>query len=40
MLSALMSAAYIQVHLRLDFFIEANNMEPDLSPYSLLYWLP
>ena len=24
-----MSAAYIQVHFRLDFFMEANNMNPD-----------
>ena len=24
-----MSAAYIQVHLRLDFFMEASNMNPD-----------
>ena len=23
------SAAYIQVHLKLDFFVEANNMNPD-----------
>ena len=29
MLSAFMSAAYIQVHFRLDSFIEANNMNPD-----------
>ena len=29
MLSAFMSAAYIQVHFRLDFFMEANNMNPD-----------
>ena len=37
-----MSAAYIQVHFRLDFFIEANNMnfdqtapleQPDLGSY-------
>ena len=30
MLSAFMSAAYIQVHFRLDFFMKANNMNPDL----------
>ena len=24
-----MSAAYIQVHFRLDFFMEANNINPD-----------
>ena len=24
-----MSAVYIQVHFRLDFFLEANNMNPD-----------
>ena len=23
------SAAYIQVHFKLDFFMEANNMNPD-----------
>ena len=39
MLSAFMSAAYIQVHFRLDFFMEANNMknseydQSDLGPY-------
>ena len=31
MLSA-MSAAYIQVHFRLNIFIEANNMNPDQTP--------
>ena len=29
MSSALTSAAYNQVHLRLDFFMKANNMSPD-----------
>ena len=29
MLSAFMSAAYIQVHFRGLFFMEANNMNPD-----------
>ena len=29
MLSAFTSAAYIQVHSRQDFFMEANNMNPD-----------
>ena len=29
MLSAFLSAAYIQVHLRLGFILEANNMNPD-----------
>ena len=24
-----MSAAYVQLHFRLDFFMEANNMNPD-----------
>ena len=28
-MSAFASAAYIQVHYRLDFFMEANNMNPD-----------
>ena len=32
-----MSAAYIQVHFRLDFFMKANNMNPDLGPYCLQY---
>ena len=27
-MSAFLSAAYIQVHFRLDFFMEANNMNP------------
>ena len=44
-----MSAAYILVHLRLDFFMEAINMNPDqtapvvqsdLGPYCLQYRLP
>ena len=43
-----MSAAYIQVHFRLDFYVEANNVDPDqtalkqsdLGPYCLLYRLP
>ena len=40
-----MSAVYIQVHFRLDFFMEANNMDPgpweqsDLGPYCLQYRL-
>ena len=29
MLYTLMSVAYIQVHFRLDFFMEANTMYPD-----------
>ena len=29
MLSVFTSAAYIQVHCRLDLFMEANNMSPD-----------
>ena len=42
------SAAYIQVHFRLDFFMEANNMDPDqtalkeqshLGPFCLQYRL-
>ena len=32
--------AHIQVHFKIDFFIEANNMNSDLSPYCLQYWLP
>ena len=28
-LSTFTSAVYIQVHLRLDFFMEANSMNPD-----------
>ena len=45
-----MSAAYIQVHFRLDFNMEANNRntdqtvplqtKSDMSPYCLRYWLP
>ena len=44
-----MFAAYIQVHFRLDFFMESNNMNPDqtapreqsdLGPYCLKYKLP
>ena len=38
-----MSAAYIQVHFRLDFFNEENNMNPDqsdLGPLRLQYGLP
>ena len=31
------SAAYIQVYFSLDFFMEANNMNPDLGPYGLQY---
>ena len=38
-----MSGTSIQVHLRLDFLMEANNMNPreqsDLSPF-LQYFLP
>ena len=41
-----MSAAYIQVHFRLDNFMEANNMNPDqtalksdLGPYCFQYRL-
>ena len=37
--------AYIQVHFRLDFFMEANTMDPDqtapdLGPYCVQYMLP
>ena len=42
-----MSAAYLQVHFRLDLFMEANNITPDqtasksdLGPYCLQYRLP
>ena len=42
-----MPAAYIHVHFRLDFIIEANTMNPDqtapksdLGPYCLQYMLP
>ena len=44
-----MSSAYIQVHFRPDFFMEANNMNPDqtapweqsdLGSYCLQYMLP
>ena len=44
-----MSAAYIQVHFRLDFFMKANSIDPDqtapkeqsdLGPYCLQYRLP
>ena len=35
-----MSAAYVQVHLKLTFFMEANNMKPDLGPYCLQNRLP
>ena len=41
-----MSAAYYQVHFRLHFFMEANNLNPDqteqsnLGPYCLHYRLP
>ena len=44
-----MSDAYIQVHFKLDFFMVANNMNPeqsapleqsDLGPYCLQYMLP
>ena len=47
--SAVMSAAYIQVNFRLDFYMEANNMNPDqtaiwkqsdLGPFCLQYRLP
>ena len=34
------SAAYIQVHFRLYFIMEANTMNPDLGPYCLQYRLP
>ena len=43
-----MSATFIQEHIRLDYFIEANNMNPDqiapkepsdLGPYCLQYRL-
>ena len=44
---SVVSAAYIQVHFRLDFSMEANNMNPDqtwelsvLGPYCLKYRLP
>ena len=30
MFSAFMSAAYIQMHFRLDFFLKANSMNPYL----------
>ena len=42
MFSVLMSAVYIQVHIRLDFVIEANTISPDhdLGPYCLQFWLP
>ena len=43
MLSAFTSDAYIQVHLRQDFFMEANNMSPYQSgpgPYCSQYRLP
>ena len=45
----MLSAAYIQAHFRLDFFMEANNMNrdqtapkahSDLGPYCLQYRLP
>ena len=48
-MSAFQSAAYIQVHFRLDFFTEANIMnpirllpkeQPDLGHDFLPYWLP
>ena len=44
-----MCAAYTQVHLRLDFLMQTNNMNPDqtaleeqsdLGPYCLKYRLP
>ena len=39
-----MSAAYIQVHFRLDFIMEGNTMNPvqtaDLGPFYLQYRLP
>ena len=44
-----MSVAYTQVNFKLDFFVEANNMNPDqtapleqsdLGPYCLQYRLP
>ena len=35
-----MSAAYVQVRLRLNLFMEANDMKPDLGPYCLQYRLP
>ena len=40
------TAAYIPVHFRLDFIMEANHLNPDqtdmssLGPYCLQYWLP
>ena len=40
MTCAFTSAAYIQVHFRLDFFMEATNMnteQSDLGPYCLQY---
>ena len=47
MLSVFMSAAYIQVHFKLDVFMEASNMNPsqnseqsDLGPHCLQYRLP
>ena len=44
-MSAVTSAAYIQEHFRQDFFMEANNMNPDqtamnLGLYCLQYRLP
>ena len=42
-----MSAAYKQIHFRLDYFMGANNVnpyqtapKPDLGPYYLQYRLP
>ena len=36
----LMSAAYIQVHFRLDFFMEGYNIKPDqTAPGSSLIWV-
>ena len=33
-----MSAAYIQVHFRLDFYMEANNMNTDQTAPLLLFF--
>ena len=37
-----MSAAYIQVHFREDFFMQANNMKPDHTGFMFIlqYRLP
>ena len=35
-----MSAAYIQVHFRLDLNMNPDQTAPKLGPYFLQYWLP